>query len=258
MGNMRIITGSTGTTHVTSDDDRGLNAAIFSNDSVVLDAGEKFGYTVVDNNTIRIADGDLLLQGCHARINYGLTEDVTIDTGALGKYRVDLITARYEMDQNTGYESVTLHVIKGTQSSSAYVTPDYEEGSIREGDLVVDFPLYMVKLDGINIDSVTALFGVANSVQTINTNLTQIQIVFPVSGWESSSVNEDYPYANTITVSELGPDEYRGALIPYDDSAFLDEEEQGINANLLRNGTSVTCYASEVPTHTITFILGRL
>lgn len=171
MSNMRIITGSTGTTHVTSQDDRSLNACIYSQDNVVFNVGSKFAHTVVDNNTIIIADGDLLLQGCHARIDYNLSEEVAIDTGALGMKRVDFICARYSIDTSTGYESVNLHVVKGTASASEYVDPEVEEGLLREGAQTVDFPLYRVKLNGINIEDVEQLFTPQSS---LNSNLTKL------------------------------------------------------------------------------------
>lgn len=172
MSNMRIITGSTGTTHVTSQDDRSLNACIYSQDNVVFNIGSKFAHTVVDNNTIIIADGDLLLQGCHARIDYNLSEEVAIDTGALGMKRVDFICARYSIDTSTGYESVNLHVVKGTASASEYVDPEVEDGLLREGAQTVDFPLYRVKLNGINIEDVEQLFTPQSS---LNSNLTQLK-----------------------------------------------------------------------------------
>lgn len=157
---IKIVTGATGTAHVTSGDDRGLNMGLAGKASYVLNVGNKFSHLVVSNNLIRISDGELLIQGCHARIEPGAVENCVIDNGSADKKRVDLIVARYHFDSVTGYESVTLEVIKGTEGSS-YVTPAYNTGDIRTGSQTVDFPLYKVSINGINIASVTEMFMVA-------------------------------------------------------------------------------------------------
>lgn len=184
---MRIITGSTGNNHVTSDDDRQFNAAIFGADSVVLPQGKRFEATLVDNNTINIADGEVVMQGCHARLNTGTTEDVVIETGAIGKQRIDLIVARYQLDTGTGFESVSLVVVKGVESTSNPAIPIINDNtSLRDGDTILDFALYKVMIDGINIDSVTPMFtpidyvmGIldtnAEQIAAINSNLTQLE-----------------------------------------------------------------------------------
>lgn len=155
---LRIITGSTGVNHVTSQDDGSLNQGIFGRESAVLDIGNKFAAAVIDNNTIRIKDGDLILQGRHARVNAGVTDDVKIDTGAVDNNRIDLIVARYSLDPVTGYEDISYKVIKGTQTTGTAVDPAYNQGDIRTGAVLVDFPLYRVSIKSINIESVTPMF----------------------------------------------------------------------------------------------------
>lgn len=157
---IKIVTGVTGSAHVTSADDRGFNCGIMGNGSYVLNVGNKFDYLAVSNNLIRIKDGEMLIQGCHARIEAGTTQDLSIDTGTSGKKRADLIVARYAFDSNTGYESVTLEVIKGTAGNN-YAEPEYNEGTIRTGSAIVDFPLYKVNINGLSIDSVEKKFMVA-------------------------------------------------------------------------------------------------
>lgn len=179
---MRIITGSTGTTHVTSNDDGCYNQALWGKESIIFGVGEKLKATIIDNNTIEIADGDILLQGRHARINPNTTENVLINTGAVGVNRNDLIVARYTLDDSTGYEDISLVVIEGTESSGAAVDPEYTEGDIRTGAALVDFPLYRVKIEGINITDVELLAQVATGgigglkeeVDTINQNLSKV------------------------------------------------------------------------------------
>lgn len=163
---MKIITGSTGTNHVTSDDDRQFNAGILGSGDYVLPNGSKLAATLVNNNKITIADGDVCIGGCHARINANTTEDVAIATGAVGKKRIDLIVAHYELDVSTGYESVSIKVVKGTETTGSPVAPAINSNtSMRDGATVHDMALYKVTLNGINVESVTQMFEVSSTIK---------------------------------------------------------------------------------------------
>lgn len=155
---MKIITGSTGETHVTSNNDGELYQGIFGDGLVVLPNGNKLAATLVDNNTITIADGDLVLQGRHALIEPGTTETINISTGNVDMNRNDLIVARYSMDSDTGYESLGLVVIEGTPTSGSAADPAYTSGDIRTGASLVEVPLYRVKIQGVSITAIEPLF----------------------------------------------------------------------------------------------------
>ncbi len=161
---MRIITGSTGTTHVTSNDDGGFNQGIFGKGLIVLENGNQLSASIVDNNTIRMADGDLILQGRHALIAPNTTEDIIIETGAVGINRNDLIVARYVLDSATGYESITAEVLKGEETSGTAIDPEITTGDIRTGDMLVEAALYRVKIEGINIVALEPLFTVTEDI----------------------------------------------------------------------------------------------
>lgn len=163
---IRIITGSTGTNHVTSQDDGSLNQVILGSKSVVLDIGEKLAAVVVDNNTVRISDGDLLLQGRHARIDAGTVEDMTIGTGTIEMNRNDLIVARYTLDVATGFENIELIVLEGAESTGSASDPAYNTGDIRTGSAIVDFPLYRVRIEGINIVGLVRLFEISGGANS--------------------------------------------------------------------------------------------
>lgn len=172
---MRIITGATGTAHVTSNDDGSINMGIFGAGNGVLKNGNKITATIIDNNTIRLTDGDIIMQGRVGRIDANTTEDIAISTGAVGENRNDLICVRYSMDTSTGYESMDLVVVEGTSSTSSATDPQYNTGDIRTGASIVDFPLYRVRLTGINIEGVDKLFDEidTNASQTENINVLQ-------------------------------------------------------------------------------------
>lgn len=154
---MKIITGKTGTPHITSQQDRDINCAVFGSDSYVMPVGERLKAEQQTSNTIRIRDGLLVMQGCAASIDSGAFDDVQIENGSQGVNRIDLIVARYTQETETGYESVKIQVIKGTPANSPK-PPAVQTGEIRKGVKTVDFVLYEVQLEAITIKTITAKF----------------------------------------------------------------------------------------------------
>lgn len=169
MGNIHIVTGYKGAAHVTSEDDGSLYAAIFGNGQKVLNRGNKFAASVISNNSIRVLDGDIMMQGRHIRLNENTYVDLTIENGAQDVSRNDLIVARYTKDASTGVEDCNLVVIKGTAAASNPSDPAYTSGNIIEDhDALNDMPLYRVPIVGLNVQNLVPLF------ETIDDNLLSI------------------------------------------------------------------------------------
>lgn len=144
-----LITGSRNNTpHITSMDDASFNAGILGNGAYILKRGENLRAEMTTANNCRIYDGDIVTQGRHSRIETSSYIDLTVSNGTVGMKRNDLVVARYESDVETGIESVDFIVIQGTPSANP-TDPEYNEGNIFDGDLIVDFPLYRIRLDGI-------------------------------------------------------------------------------------------------------------
>lgn len=161
MGNLHLVTGHAGQAHVTAADHASLNAAIFGEGEFVLNRGSKFAVTVISNNSIRVADGDIIMQGRHIRLNEGSHVDLAIENGTQGMNRNDLIVARYTKDSLTGVEDCNLIVIKGTESTGTATVPAYTSGDIiNDHVLIADMPLYLVTLNGLNVQSVSSRFDV--------------------------------------------------------------------------------------------------
>lgn len=146
---MKIVTGYTGSEHITSNDDQALRQGIFGHESYVLNVGNKFAATLTDANTVQIQDGEGVLQGVHFRVLPGTVDTVNIENGTTGYNRIDLIVARYTKDAVTGIEIVNWAVITGTPSASTPTAPDYTEGDILAGDTQADFPMFTVTLTGL-------------------------------------------------------------------------------------------------------------
>lgn len=160
---LHLITGHAGRQHVSAADHGAFNAALLLSGSFVLNAGKNFSAQVVTSNSIKISDGELVMQGRHVRLNPGKTEEVTIANGQQDYKRNDLIVARYIKDGTYGTENVSFVVIQGEPNVSKASDPAYIEGNILNGVLTADFPLYRVPLDGLNVGALVPLFEVKDS-----------------------------------------------------------------------------------------------
>lgn len=149
---MEIITGSTGLPHVTSIDDAVRNGNVgYASGKCVFTYYENLRADDITANQIRIFSGYGMNQGRYFKIAKDTYEDVTIRNGTSGYKRVDLIVAKYQMDSQTGFESISLHVIEG-RNGSTYEDPAWVTGDINGGDDEDDFPLYRIKLNGMALD----------------------------------------------------------------------------------------------------------
>lgn len=179
---MDIVTGHVGSAHVTSWQDRDLNQGIFGPGSYILNVGSKMAATIITNNEIHIADGVLVVQGCQGVIQKGTYDTITIDNGAAGMKRIDLICAEYT--KVGGVESLGWTVIKGTPAASNPSEPAYTSGDIQNGDTPVQVPIYRVNLNGLTLESVEALVdtqdsvsGIVSAIDTIGTTYSDVNSV---------------------------------------------------------------------------------
>lgn len=162
---LHLITGYAGREHITSQDQGAYNEATFGAGEFVLERGNKFAHQVLTNNSVRISDGEAMMQGRFIRMAAGTTEEISIDNGSQGKYRNDLICIKYSKDASSSVEKAEFVVIKGAETTGTPADPTYQSGDITDGTATVNhMPLYRVRLNGINIESVTPLFEVKISM----------------------------------------------------------------------------------------------
>ena len=72
---VHLITGYKGSEHIKSADTRSFNSAMFGNGQFVMEIGEELDASIINNNTVRVLDGDILMQGGHIRIETNTYED---------------------------------------------------------------------------------------------------------------------------------------------------------------------------------------
>lgn len=172
---MKIMTGKTGTPHVTSQQFRQLVEGTVGQDSYILTSGENLEPELQTNNLLKIRSGMMSHHGNLSVVDIGTYDEVTIANGTQGMQRIDLVVNRYTRDESSGIESNTWVVIQGTPNASNPVAPAYTESNLQEGDLVDDCPVFEVHLNGINVTKVVKLLDVVPNISELNGNLPLIQ-----------------------------------------------------------------------------------
>lgn len=158
---LHLITGYAGHEHVQSNDEGSFNIAAFGDGNYVLSHGNNFAATLINNNTLQIKDGDLVMQGRHVRLKSNTTEELAIENCTQGMQRNDLLCVHYSREDSTGIESVGFKIIQGLEMPSSPADPEYAKGVITDGDdTECDFPLYRIPIIGMVTQEPVALFTV--------------------------------------------------------------------------------------------------
>ena len=154
-----LITGYWGEPHVTSENDRGINAAIFGSGRFVLPVGEKFRAEYIGNNTVRIYDGKLIDNGAVAGIPVGEYVDLLIPEAGQGMKRNDLIIFQYSQDRSTLIEKGVFVVLPGDETGGTATDPKLSQQDIMTNEATLDqMALWRVSVSGTVISAPVQLF----------------------------------------------------------------------------------------------------
>ena len=164
---VHLITGYQGKEHIQSKDARSFNVAMFGSGEFVMEIGEQFDASIINNNTVRVLDGDILMQGGHIRLDTNTCEDLIIKTGTAGKNRIDLIVMTYEKNNSDGTETAYLEVIRGDEAETSPSDPEYTSGDLASGATKNQMPLYRVKIEGVVLASIEPLFTTIPTYKTL-------------------------------------------------------------------------------------------
>lgn len=145
-----IITGYTGTRHITPAMDAAVYRSTFGPDSYILSDGNQLAGSMPSVNEFTVLDGLVSMQGHQIQVTQ---ETLSVDTCANGYKRIDLVCMRFAHDNNTQVDSASLIVIKGTEVADPNdpSVPAYNTGDIDSGASLVDFPLYRIDLAGSTV-----------------------------------------------------------------------------------------------------------
>ena len=174
---MKIVSGRTGSPHVTSQQFRQMLEGIVGQGSYIITSGENLKPELSSNNLLKIRSGMMAHHGCISCVDIGTYDEVTLTNGSQGMKRIDLIVNRYTRNAETEVENCSWKVIQGTPVASNPAVPAYTSGNLQDGDLVDDCPAFEVHYDGINVTEVKSLLSVADGLSELSSNLTKTNTV---------------------------------------------------------------------------------
>ena len=232
MADNYLITGYWGEPHVTAENDRGINAAMFGTGRFVLPVGEQFKADYIGNNTIRMYDGKLMDNGAAAGIPVGEYVDLLIANAGQGKKRNDLIVFQYKQDASTLIESGIFTVIQGAESSGTASDPALTQEDLLSGEAAFDqMALWRVPVSGTTISAPVKLFSVYRNNVSHAADKNNPHGVTPEQIGAASAGLADYtPYngrknfcINLLDVNMDDPDAYqnKASVVATEDASTL-------------------------------------
>ena len=219
MDNNYLITGYWGEPHVTVENDRGINAAIFGAGRFVFPIGNQFRAEYIGNNTVRVYDGKLINNGAIAGIPVGQYVDLLIPETGQGMNRTDFIVFQYSKDAATLIESGNFVVVKGAETSDTPTDPVLTEQDILSDTATFDqMPMWRVSVSGTIISDPVQLFTVCDNLATIYGNLTRAMAQL-LSDFESyvddHASDKENPHGVTAEQAGAAPVLHRSASETY-------------------------------------------
>ena len=170
---MKIVSGRTGSPHVTSQQFRQMLEGIIGQGSYIITSGENLKPELSSNNLLKIRSGMMAHHGCISCVDIGTYDEVTLTNGSQGMKRIDLIVNRYTRNAETEVENCSWKVIHGTPVASNPAVPAYTSGNLQNGDLVDECPAFEVHYDGINVTEVKSLLSVADGLSELSSKLAK-------------------------------------------------------------------------------------
>ena len=157
-----IVDGMTGTKHISSDDLAALNTATVGKADCVLDYGNDFSLTMASANAATLGTGVGMVGG--KRFWNQAPVQLTVESGAQGQKRNDLVVARYSKTTE-GIGSIEPVVVKGTPTTGTPADP---------ATTANDLKLWRIPLDGITVGTPVKLFSPVTPLATLGDSVSQI------------------------------------------------------------------------------------
>ena len=198
---MKIVSGKTGTPHVTSEQFRQIIEGTVGQGSYILTSGENLEPELASNNMLKIRGGMMSHHGNVSCVELNTYDEVTLTNGSQGVKRIDLVVNRYTRNDETGLEKNEWIVIIGTPDVSSPKVPQHTIGNLQNGDLTDDCPVFEVHYDGINVTEVKKLLPVMDNLESLNGKLED-------SGWVDctlgTNISIDNPENGKPKVRKIG------------------------------------------------------
>lgn len=197
---MELITSRQGAAHITPMQDAMWHRGLTETENCIFNGFEEFAADIITNNEIRIRSGAGMLQGRFFVIPPNTYDSVTILNGSQGESRIDLIVCRITVDESTNTQNAELIAIQGTPAESDPVAPTPTTGNLDSGDLIADYPMYAVNINGITVESVAPQF-IPGWTNTILDGVPRRELI-----WQNASPTSEFA-AQTLPIQWQDYDE---------------------------------------------------
>lgn len=211
----KIVTGHTGSAHITADDWASFNAGLLSSSDVVL-AFDMPEAKEITSGVVTVPKLEIIIQGVHCRTDG--TEKVTIETGSQGLYRNDLIIGRYQKNASSGVESFSIAIVKGTASSSP-ADPSVTQNDIRSGGTLREVPLYRIVLYGSTIQKIEPVIPNIRNLRNLQKDVNAANDVANAADARAENNSEDITKLNTRATNLEKKLDFKGTLRALSDNA---------------------------------------
>lgn len=169
---MKIVSGRTGSPHVTSHEFRQIIEGSIGKESCILKSGDNLEPELVSNNLIKIKSGMMAHHGNVSSVEY--YDEVELNNGTQGMKRIDLIVNRYTRNDETKIENNSWICIMGTPHASSPLVPSHIVGNLQSGDLIDDCPFLEIHYDGINVTEVKKLLEVVPTNKDLSNSFAEL------------------------------------------------------------------------------------
>ncbi len=232
---MKIVSGRTGSPHVTSQQFRQMLEGIIGQGSYIITSGENLKPELSSNNLLKIRSGMMAHHGCISCVDIGTYDEVTLTNGSQGMKRIDLIVNRYTRNAETEVENCSWKVIQGKPVASNPAVPAYTSGNLQNGDLVDECPAFEVHYDGINVTEVKSLLSVTDGLSGLSSNL---KTATADSGWKYMTANN---LSEKLKFRKIGHVVFVAGSIRFSDNGkFANDQYLGnIPSGMTPNGYNV-------------------
>ena len=216
---VQVITGYTGTKHITPKDDaaliRGIASGASNQMTYNLPVYNRCQLTIVSNTSVKIDSGAVVVQGRFGVVD---EETLTINSIATNTERIDVIVCRYTHDSVTLIDDMELAVLQGT--SVAYgntpTPPTPVVGILDNGAATSEFWMYSLRIRNnagtVSINDTNNMIDVPSLADLGSVYNAQTDYVVDegtdINGWKyrkwHSGRMEAHVYLNSLTTSDYG------------------------------------------------------
>lgn len=156
---MAMLLNGDGYQGITAQEDADLYAGLAGSGRIVLNVGRRMECEIIDNNTVRIYDGELVSKGRRIHIDAGTWDNFTIPTGSQGATKY--YTLGYRL-YNSGGQQKCEQLIHTDDSQVTYA-----EADLRDGDAETYVSVYRITQEGLNLANIEALYKSVSGLEEV-------------------------------------------------------------------------------------------